>query len=286
MEISQSRLEVLQRIDYLERKGMFDRDVEDDPPTTPLKPGTVDYTKKKPSTRISARFASMLGELHFEGMLRRGDVVLKEIRGRENLEAVKHCGALITCNHFNAFDNYAVNKAVEPILKNKYSLYKIIREGNFTSFGGFYGYLFRHCNTLPLSSNISCLKELMGAISILFDRGEKILIYPEQGMWYNYRKPRPLKVGAFHFAAKNNSPVLPIFITLEDTDKLDGDGMPVQAYTVHILPAIFPDTAIGTRQNSEQMCRKNYELWLATYESFYNKKLEYISEQEVNICSI
>ena len=286
MAIAQHRQKVLDKIEEFERHGIFDRDVEDDPPTEPLKPGTVDYTQKKLSSRILASFASRLGEHHFEGMLHRGEVVIKEIRGMQNLEAVKSCGALVTCNHFNAFDNYAVNKALIPILRSKYRLYKIIREGNYTSFGGFYGYLFRHCNTLPLSSNISCLKELMAAISVLLKRGEKILIYPEQGMWYNYRKPRPLKVGAFRFAAKSNAPVLPIFITLEDTDTLDGDGLPVQAYTVHILPAIFPDENLGIRENSENMCRKNYELWKDTYESFYHKKLEYTTEGNVDPCSI
>jgi 1-acyl-sn-glycerol-3-phosphate acyltransferase len=99
-------------------------------------------------------------------------------------------------------------------------LYKIIREGNYTSFGGFYGYLFRHCNTLPLSSSLSGMKALLGALKKLFARGEKVLIYPEQSMWYNYRKPKPLKVGAFSFAVKNNVPILPVFITLENTAKL------------------------------------------------------------------
>lgn len=105
-------------------------------------------------------------------------------------------------------------------------------------------------------------------------------------MWYNYRKPRPLKVGAFRFAAKNNAPVLPIFITLENTDKLDGEGLPIQAYTVHILPVIFPDKSLGVRENSIVMCRQNYELWVKTYEEFYEKKLEYTTECEVEPCSI
>lgn len=285
MAISDARLKVLERIGELERLGLFDRDAEDDPPTIPLKPGTVDYTGKKLSTRVLATLSSMLGEHHFEGMLKRGDVVIKEIRGKENLDAIRNIGVLVTCNHFNAFDNYAVNLAIAPALKSKYRLYKVIREGNYTSFGGFYGFLFRHCNTLPLSSNFSCLKELMNAISVLLDRGEKILIYPEQGMWYNYRKPRPLKLGAFRFAAKSNAPVLPIFITLEDTESTDGDGLPVQAYTVHILPAIFPDENASIKDNSQYMCRKNYEMWKSTYESFYGKKLEYTTEGKVDACS-
>ena len=168
----------------------------------------------------------------------------------------------------------------------KRMLYKIIREGNYTSFGGFYGYLFRHCNTLPLSSSLSGMKALLVAVKELLARGEKILIYPEQSMWYNYKKPKPLKIGAFSFAAKNNAPVLPIFITLENTENFDSDGCKIQAYTIHVLTPIFPNKSLGARENAEQMCRQNYLLWKQIYEDFYKTKLEYTTAGEVRICSI
>ena len=285
MAISENRKKILARIEKYEREGKFDVDVEDDPETTPLDPDTVDYTQKKLSTRIGSFIANRLGRNHFEKMIKRGDVVLREVRGAENMEAVRKKGALVTCNHFNAFDNYAVYRTLIPVLEGK-MLYKIIREGNYTSFGGFYGYLFRHCNTLPLSSSLKGIKALNHAMTELFARGEKILIYPEQAMWYNYRKPRPLKTGAFRFAAKNQVPVLPIFITLEDTDRYDADGLPIQSYTVHILPAIYPDPFLPTREDSERMCRENYRLWKETYEAFYGKKLEYTTNGEVDACSI
>ena len=284
MAISPQAVKIQQKIEEYERLGFFDKDINDDPPTRPLKVGEVDYTLKKRSTRIASKIANKVGQHHFEKMMKDGDVILKEIRGCENLDAIKDCGALITCNHFSVFDNYAVYKAVCPIL-GKRDLYKIIREGNYTSFPGLYGYLFRHCNTLPLSSTLACMKELMQAMHTLFERGEKILIYPEQGMWHNYRKPRPLKLGSFRFAAKENVPVLPIFITLEDTDTVGKDGFDVQEYTVHILPAIFPDSNKGIRENTEDMCRANYAAWKDTYEAFYAKKLEYSTDGEVNICS-
>ena len=285
MEISDNRKKVLSRIEELERAGIFDKDVEDDPETKPLDPDKVDYTQKKLSTRIGSWIANRVGRHHFEKMIKRGDVVLKEIRGAENLAAIKDVGAMITCNHFNPFDNYAVYKSLIPALDGK-MLYKIIREGNYTSFGGFYGYLFRHCNTLPLSSTLKGIKALNNAMTELFARGEKILIYPEQAMWYNYRKPRPLKAGAFRLAVKNNAPVLPIFIPLEDTDKTDSDGMPIQAYTVHILPVIYPDPSLSIRNDSERICRENYRLWVEAYESFYQTKLEYTTDGEVDGCSI
>ena len=42
-------------------------------------------------------------------------------------------------------------------------------------------------------------------------------------MWWNYRKPRPVTPGAYRFAVNNNVPVLPMFITLKDTDKIGAD---------------------------------------------------------------
>ena len=44
---SEDRLLVLKRIEELEKEGKFDIDVEDDPETRPLKPGEVDFLRKK-----------------------------------------------------------------------------------------------------------------------------------------------------------------------------------------------------------------------------------------------
>jgi len=44
-------------------------------------------------------------------------------------------------------------------------------------------------------------------------------------MWWNYRKPKPLKPGAYTFAAKNHVPVLPCFITMKDSDIMGEDGL-------------------------------------------------------------
>ena len=278
MEPAPDRVEVLKRIEEYERLGYFDRDVENDPPTRPLRPGEVDYTLKKLSSRIASEIANEVARRHFDKCIKRGDLVIKEVRGIENYRAVKDRGVIITANHFNAYDNYAVFKAIQKDLGRR-RLYKIIREGNYTSFPGLYGYFFRHCNTLPLSADHRAFRELREAIGVLLGRGEKILIYPEQGMWWNYRKPRPLKSGAFHFAAKENAPVLPFFLTMEDTDRIGADGFPIQAYTVHILPAIEPDPTLTARENAERMCELNYEAWKQTYEQFYGIPLTYATEQ-------
>ena len=157
----------------------------------------------------------------------------------------------------------------------KQILYKVIREGNYTNFPGIYGFFFRHCNTLPLSANFSTMKNFMAAMKTLLERGEKVLVYAEQGMWWNYRKPRPLTAGAFKFAAESKVPVLPIFITMNDSDKIGGDGFPIQEYTLHFLPAIYPDESKTVKENMEIMKDKNYEMWKEVYETTYGIPLTY-----------
>ena len=275
------RLKVLERIEEYEKKGWWSKDVEDDPPTIPLTPDKVDYLNKKLSNKIATFFVNIGAKSFIKKLVKNNQMIIKEIKGLENFEAVQDSGVILTCNHFNAFDNFAIHYALFPYMykPGKQVLYKVIREGNYTNFPGLYGFFFRHCNTLPLSANFSTMKKFMEAVKTLLARKEKILIYAEQGMWWNYRKPRPLTPGAFKFAVENKVPVLPIFITMEDSDIIDGDGFPVQKYTVNFMPAIFPDESKSSKENIEFMKNKNYEVWKKVYEDFYKIPLTYSTEQ-------
>ncbi|MBE6618989.1 MAG: 1-acyl-sn-glycerol-3-phosphate acyltransferase [Ruminococcaceae bacterium] len=278
IEKSPDRLEILKKIELHEKNGWFDIDVENDPPTRPLRAGECDYTLKKFSSKVSSEIANFCAKTFFDRLIRKGELIIEEVRGIENYRAVKG-GAVITSNHFNPYEQYAVFKAIEKDLGRK-RLYKVIREGNYTSFPGIYGYFFRHCNTLPLASSHTVLREFTSAFTELIARGEKILIYPEQAMWWNYKKPRPLKSGAFQLAVKANAPVIPFFITMRDSDRIGADGFPIQKYTVHILPAIYPDPNKKPRDAAEDMKNRNYEAWKALFEDVYGEKLTYNTSPE------
>ncbi len=273
MEKSLHKLQLLERIAELERQQLWHLDVEDDPETYPLMPDKVDYLNQKFSSRIKSRIANKVGDRFFEKMIAQKQLIIKEVRGIENFTAVKG-GKIITCNHFSVGDNYAVWMAIRDYMDGK-MLYKVIREGNYTNPPKPFGFMMRHCNTLPLSSQMATMKKFTQAVKVLLERGETILIYPEQGMWWNYRKPKPMQEGAFAMAVLNKTPIVPVFITMEDTDILDGDGFFVQAYTVHILPAIYPDESLPRAERKEKMRNLNYEAWVRTYEEFYGKALVY-----------
>lgn len=280
IEKSKERLEILERIENLEKEGKFDIDAEEDPPTIPLTPDNVDYLKKKSYSKIKNIVANKMGEKFLNDIIKENKLIIKEINGIENLQKVK-TGAILTCNHFNPFDSFSIEQVfrLSGQARNK-KLYKVIREGNYTNFPGLYGFFFRNCDTLPLSSNKRTMIEFMKAVDIILQRGDFILIYPEQSMWWNYRKPKPLKNGAFKLAAKNKVPVVPIFITMEDSDIIGEDGFPVQQYIIHIKEPIYSDETLSERENTERMKEKNFEIWKEVYEEFYQIPLEYTTEKE------
>ncbi len=278
MKLSPDRQEVLKKIQEYEREGRFDEDVENDPPAPELLPGNVDYLCKKFSSKVSRRIANFVADHYFIRLIKKDVLVIDGVTGEENLSALKN-GAVITCNHFHAFDNYVVFHCIRKALPRKY-LYKIIREGNYTNFPGLYGFFFRHCNTLPLSSNCRTMINFLSAVNTLLKRGESILIYPEQGMWWNYKKPRPFKVGGFKMAYRAGVPVLPMFISMTDDERLDATGYPIQRFTLHIMPAIYPDKELGEKLGAEKMMEEAYALCKAKYEEVYKIPLTYTEEEK------
>ena len=273
MERSPQKLKLLEKISELEKKELWHVDIENDPETYPLMPEDVDYLNEKLSSKIKNKIANFAGSRFYDKMIDKRQLIIKEVRGIENFTAVKG-GKIVTCNHFSVCDNYAVWVALREHMDGK-MLYKIIREGNYTNPPKPFGLFMRHCNTLPLSSQTSTMKKFLRAVKELLSRGETILIYPEQSMWWNYRKPRPIQDGGFALAVKNKTPIVPIFITMEDSDIIDGDGFFVQEYTINILPAIYPDESLSSSLAKEAMKKENYEAWVQVYEDFYKKPLVY-----------
>lgn len=272
------RVEILKKIEEFELSGRFDEDVEADPPSKVLMPEDINYIKKSMSQKLKTKFAFMMARKFVNNLIDEKKLIIKEIKGLENFKNLDS-GAVITCNHFNAFDSFAIQIAYDAAEQPDRTFYRVIREGNYTSFPGFYGFLMRHCNTLPLSSNKKTMEKFMKAVGELLQNGNFVLVYPEQSMWWNYRKPKPLKKGAYMFAAKNNVPILPCFITMKDSDIMGDDGFFVQEYTIHISEPIYPDNNLHPVKNIENMMSTNYNVWKDIYESEYHIPLKYTNEE-------
>ena len=274
----QGRVEILNKIAQYEREGVFDKDVEEDPPSREIQPDEVDYLGKKLSSKINTRIAFGMARRFLNKIINEKQMIVTDIIGKENIMGLDS-GAIITCNHFNAFDSFAIQLVYEHSGHKKHrKFYRVIKEGNYTSFPGFYGYLMRHCNTLPLSSSPKAMQQFTRSTGKLLQDGHFVLIYPEQSMWWNYRKPKPLKDGGFYLAAKYKVPVLPCFIVQRDSTVMGPDGFPVQEYTIHVSAPIYPDESLRYGEKVEKLAAQNFAVWKEIYEAEYGIPLIYTTE--------
>lgn len=274
---AKDRVDIINKIEQYEKDGRFDEDVEDDPEGKVLMPNDIDYLNNSITGKVKSKVAYMMARRFLNNILENREMIVKEIKGIENFNSLKS-GAIITCNHFNPFDSFAIQMAYEASNQANRKFYRVIKEGNYTSFPGFYGFLMRHCNTLPLSSNKLTMKKFINAVDTLLNEGNLILVYPEQSLWWNYRKPKPLKKGAYRFASKNNVPVLPCFITMKDSDVMGKDGFFVQEYTIHICKPIYPSKDKSFIENVDYMLKENYKVWKEIYEKEYCLPLKYLCD--------
>ena len=275
---SPDRVAIVKKREQYELEGKFDLDLEDDPPTRVLMPDEIDYMRSSLSDKLKTAKAHYMAKKFLKKIQKDRLMIIKEVKGLENMRAIEG-GAVITCNHFNPFDTFAMHEAFLRSGVKKKKLYRVIREGNYTSFPGFYGYLMRNFYTLPLSSNRKTMHKFSEATDKLLNDGNFVLIYPEQSLWWNYRKPKPLKSGAYSIAVRSNVPVLPCFITMTDSDKIGDDGYPIQEYTINIGKPIYPDESLSHKDKIESLMAENAGVWKEIYERFYSMPLEYKTEK-------
>ena len=260
-----TRLQVLEAIEKYERLGEFDRHVD-----------PVDMSMALPVDEsypyIPKGFLKIKRELervfYVKPFCKKANknILKTEFFGRENLESLG--GAIITCNHVNKFDCLAVQQAAKG-----HRVYII--GAPFNNMKGFMGEMMRAGGLLPLSDNMVAMKNLNKAISKLLAKGNMVVCYPEQAMWWNYEKPRPFKDGAFSLAVMNKVPVVPMFITFRHSGELDENGIEIKYMTVHIMKPIYPDASLPRRQSVNRMREENYRMCCEKYEEIYQKKLEF-----------
>ena len=197
-----------------------------------------------------------------------------KINGLEKLDlADLSNGAIITSNHFNPLDSYNIRKIVEEKLHKK--LYIVVQD-TILAMPGFLGFLFNNIEVIPLSKSPNyIIKKFVPELKKILSKGDFILIYPEEEMWFNYRLPRPCKRGAYQFAHELDVPVISCFVKMIDTDKTDNDEFNKVKYEVSINKVIYPEAGESVKSDSRKMAEVDYEARKKAYEDAYNKKLNY-----------
>lgn len=194
------------------------------------------------------------------------------IAGLENIEEIRG-GAIVTSNHFSPVDNTVVRTLVWKAGKKRLPI--VSQETNL-AMTGWVGFLMKYADVIPISGLHGYMSRKFGpTLKRELDKQRYVLIYPEQEMWFNYRKPRPFKRGAYYYAAKFQVPIISCFVEMADLEELDTPEFHKIRYIMHVLPVIYPDSEKSVRDNSIAMCRQDYEQKKSAYEAAYGKPLDY-----------
>lgn len=183
-------------------------------------------------------------------------------------------GVIITSNHFSQLENLLIRRLVSKLGRTRLG---IVCQAANLAMPGFIGFLMNYADTVPVAADSHYLaRDFLPILrEKLCEKKDAVLIYPEQEMWFHYRKPRPPKSGAYFYASKLNTPILSCFVEMRDLEEDDTEEFKKLSYTVHVLGLLSPDPAKGIRENTEELARRDYELKKKCYEAAYGKKLTY-----------
>jgi 1-acyl-sn-glycerol-3-phosphate acyltransferase len=187
-----------------------------------------------------------------------------KVYGRKNLKGIK--SAVITCNHVYMFDCLACIRALRG-----HKAY--VTAADFNNLKGELGDMMRKGGMLPISmKNLKALRKFEEAVDYYLQHKKYVVFFPEQAMWRYYKKPRPFKNGAFHFASKNNVPVIPIYICFRDSGQKDEEGFPIMYSSLYIMKPIYPKKDLDEKANIDYLRKTDFQMCVDKYESFYKEK--------------
>ncbi len=267
------RTPVIRNIRDYAQSGEFYHKVElHDPVLTPAESKAITDGYMKKRRRLSYRMKRLTAVTLADYMTGKINQTTS-IVGMETIPADLG-GVIITSNHFSPFENTAIRYLVQQAGLPRLNI--ISQTSNF-AMNGVVGFLMNYADTIPISVDPRYLaRDFMAVLrEKLVEKRETVLLYPEQEMWFNYRKPRPPKKGAYYYAARLQVPVLSCFVEIVDTDENESPDFKKVRYVVHVLGLLRPDPAKTHRENAAMLGERDYALKKACYEQVYGKPLSY-----------
>ena len=273
MILGENRKAVIENIKTFAESEQFHNKVElNDPSLTPEQNKKITDAYLENRKHLSFKIKTKLGVSLAKAATK---IINKEteIVGLEKIPK-EPFGVIITSNHFSPLENTIIRHLTNKLGRKKLGI--ISQTSNF-AMTGIIGFLMNYADTIPISADPRYLaRDLLSLLKErLVDKKEAVLLYPEQEMWFNYRKPRPPKNGAYFYAAKLNVPVISCFVEIVDLEDDDTDEFKKVKYVLHILDVIYPDPSKTVKENTEALSDADYSLKKACYEAVYGKKLTY-----------
>ncbi len=272
MIIGNNRDEVIENIRRSAESGNFFAKVETgDPVLTTAESNAIVNGYLRRRTTISYKLKSITAR-SIANVLTYAINKDTEIHGLEKVQGLSG-GAIITSNHFSPLENTGIRYLVHKLGKRRINI--VSQETNL-AMPGVIGFLMNYADVIPISGNIHYTqREFVDLLRECFEHDEYVLIYPEEEMWFNYRKPRPPKPGAYYYAARLGVPIISCFIEQQDMPRMDNDEFRKVRFVVHVLGVLDLDPQKTVRENCTAMSAADYALKKEIYEKVYGKPLDY-----------
>lgn len=272
MILGRDREKVIDNIRRYSESGEFYNKVElDDPVLTAEQENQITDNYLKRRKTLPFKFKSAVARFAANRLT---DMINKdtEIIGLSKVENLKG-GAFVTSNHFSPVENTVIRHLTRELGKKRLN---VVSQVSNLAMSGVIGFLMNYADIIPLSGSIHYMKRTFSRLLAEYVKnGEWVLIYPEQEMWFNYRKPRPPKRGAYYYAAETGAPVVSCFVEITDLNQKDTEEFYKVRYTLHILEVLYPDPEKSVKENSILLSKRDYELKKQAYEKAYGKPLDY-----------
>jgi len=272
MIIGKNRMQVIENIKNAAESGDFYAKVEtDDAVLSPAESREIAARfmgrHNKRSFRFKAFFARRAANAFTAALNRKTEIVFECEK-----PDFSH-GVFITSNHFGPIENTAVRHLVRKCGQKKLT---IVTQITNLCMKGPLGFLMNYADTVPIFEDPHYLnRDFLPLIDSSLKKGIPVLIYPEQEMWFNYKKPRPPKRGVYYFAAKLSAPIVSLFVEMKELPQKDTDEFYKVKYIIHVLGVLTPDPQKTAKENSHIMCERDMELKKSAYERAYQKPLDY-----------
>ena len=273
MILGENRRAVIENIKAFAESGDFNSKVElNDPVLTPEQSRSITDAylekRKRPSFKVKTALGVLLAKTATKVLNKNTEIV--------GLEKIPEDigGVIITSNHFSPTENTVIRYLTNKLGRRQLGI--ISQASNF-AMTGVIGFLMNYADTIPLSADPHYLaRDLLALLKErLVDKKQAVLLYPEQEMWFNYRKPRPPKPGAYFYAAKLNIPIVSCFVQIVDLEEDDTSEFKKVKYILHILDILYPNPDKTVKENTDALSEADYSLKKTCYETVYGKKLTY-----------
>lgn len=185
-------------------------------------------------------------------------------KGRKNLRGLKN--TVFVCNHVHNLDNEMARWMCWG-----HRLYIVVAE--FNNMTGLLGGIMRAGGIFPLSPNFTAMKKFTAAVNeVLHTKRGSMLFFPEKSMWPYYEQPRPFMDGAFHAAALNNVPVVPLFIVWREPRGVEKLFFKRKRAEMRALKPIYPKPELGRKENIAWLRDEAFREQCECYKEYYGRE--------------